>query len=167
MSAMRQDAWSEEEDVMLADIVIRHIRNGSTQLAAFEEVGQRLQRTAAACGFRWNSTIRKKYESEIQDAKEERKRKKTGKKNEKDKKASSSPPTNMTLEDVIAFLQQLQHQEETPNKWQYENMRLKEELVTMKNEYEEKIKRMKEEYKTVSAFIEQAKEWVSQQKDSN
>ena len=61
MSTVRQDAWTNDEDLILAEVVLRHIREGSTQLAAFEEVAEKLNRTPAACGFRWNSTIRKKY----------------------------------------------------------------------------------------------------------
>jgi len=76
MAATRQDAWSEDDDLLLAEVTLRHIREGSTQLAAFEEVGYRLQRTAAACGFRWNSLVRKKYESAIQIAKAQRQQRK-------------------------------------------------------------------------------------------
>ena len=72
MTAVRQDAWSEEDDLILAEETLRHIREGSTQLAAFEEVGERIGRTAAACGFRWNSFVRKKYEAAIQIAKAQR-----------------------------------------------------------------------------------------------
>jgi prespore-specific regulator len=72
MVAQRQDAWTEEDDLILAEVTLRHIREGSTQLAAFEEVGERLGRTAAACGFRWNSLVRKKYESAIRIAKAQR-----------------------------------------------------------------------------------------------
>lgn len=72
MSAVRQDAWSEEDDLILAEVTLRHIREGGTQLAAFEEVGERIGRTAAACGFRWNSFVRKKYEAAIQIAKAQR-----------------------------------------------------------------------------------------------
>lgn len=59
MTAVRQDAWSAEDDLILAEVTLRHIREGSTQLTAFEEVGERIGRTAAACGFRWNSCVRK------------------------------------------------------------------------------------------------------------
>ena len=72
MSAIRQDAWSDEDDLILAEVTLRHIREGSTQLSAFEEVGERIGRTAAACGFRWNSFVRKKYEAAIQIAKAQR-----------------------------------------------------------------------------------------------
>jgi prespore-specific regulator len=76
MTKVRQDAWSHEDDLMLAETVLRHIREGSTQLDAFEEVGDRLNRTGAACGFRWNAIVRRKYEQAIEIAKKQRKQKK-------------------------------------------------------------------------------------------
>lgn len=72
MTAVRQDAWSPDDDLMLAEVTLRHIRDGSTQLAAFEEVGQRIGRTSAACGFRWNSCVRKRYDEAIGMAKQQR-----------------------------------------------------------------------------------------------
>ncbi|SFP04177.1 hypothetical protein [Salibacterium halotolerans] len=69
MTGFRQDAWSTDDDIMLAEIVLRHVREGSTQLAAFQEAAEKLSRTAAACGFRWNACIRKKYEKAIELAK--------------------------------------------------------------------------------------------------
>ncbi|MFD2371045.1 RsfA family transcriptional regulator [Brevibacillus sp. GCM10020057] len=72
MVASRQDAWTEDDDLVLAEVTLRHIREGGTQLAAFEEVSQRLGRTAAACGFRWNSCVRKRYDDAITIAKSQR-----------------------------------------------------------------------------------------------
>lgn len=73
MTITRQDAWTQDEDILLAEVVLRHIREGGTQLSAFEEVGKALSRTAAACGFRWNSFVRKQYQSGIELAKKQRK----------------------------------------------------------------------------------------------
>lgn len=73
MPITRQDAWSQDEDLILAETVLRYIREGGTQLKAFEEVGKRLSRTSAACGFRWNSYVRKQYKSGIELAKKQRK----------------------------------------------------------------------------------------------
>ncbi|TYS68887.1 RsfA family transcriptional regulator [Sutcliffiella horikoshii] len=73
---VRQDAWSHEDDLLLAETVLRYIRDGGTQLAAFEEVGDALNRTSAACGFRWNAEVRKKYEPAVAIAKKQRKEKK-------------------------------------------------------------------------------------------
>ena len=65
----RQDGWTQEEDKLLAEVVLRLIKEGGTQLQAFEEVGKKLSRTSAACGFRWNSYVRKQYKSDIETAK--------------------------------------------------------------------------------------------------
>ena len=73
----RQDGWTKSDDETLAKEVLKKIREGKTQLSAFQEVGERLNRTPSACGFRWNSTLRKIYADEIQAAKVERKMKKT------------------------------------------------------------------------------------------
>ncbi|MBM7598697.1 RsfA family transcription factor [Virgibacillus halotolerans] len=73
MNATRQDAWTKDEDMMLAETVLGYIREGKTQLEAFKEVAKQLSRTSAACGFRWNATIRKHYQEAIQIAKQERK----------------------------------------------------------------------------------------------
>jgi|SRR5690625_3439224 len=73
MNKMRQDAWTDDEDIKLAEIVLNYIRNGRTQLEAFKYAGDILSRTAAACGFRWNATLRKQYEEAIKLAKEKQK----------------------------------------------------------------------------------------------
>ncbi|TFE04194.1 RsfA family transcriptional regulator [Jeotgalibacillus salarius] len=69
----RQDAWMEEDDLLLADTVLRHVREGSTQLNAFEEAGDKLDRTSAACGFRWNAVVRSQFEHALSLAKKQRK----------------------------------------------------------------------------------------------
>lgn len=73
MNPTRQDAWTKEEDKILAETVLTYIREGKTQLDAFKDVGKKLTRTAAACGFRWNATIRKQHEKAIEEAKKARK----------------------------------------------------------------------------------------------
>ena len=73
MNTTRQDAWTKDEDLLLAEIVLRYIREGKTQLEAFKEVAKQLSRTSAACGFRWNATIRKQYQHAIEIAKAARK----------------------------------------------------------------------------------------------
>lgn len=86
MAVKRQDAWTAEDDLILAEVTLRHIREGGTQLSAFEEVAERLGRTPAACGFRWNSAVRKQYDAAIQIAKSQRQ-----KRNQERVRISSSP----------------------------------------------------------------------------
>ncbi|GIN69804.1 prespore-specific transcriptional regulator RsfA [Bacillus sp. J14TS2] len=95
----RQDAWTEENDLLLAETVLRHVREGSTQLNAFEEVGDKLNRTSAACGFRWNAVVRHQYEKALDLAKKQRKQRHRvmGKEQSGKKKLLYQPP--MTLLD--------------------------------------------------------------------
>lgn len=92
---VRQDAWTEENDLLLAETVLRHVREGSTQLNAFEEVGDKLNRTSAACGFRWNAVVRHQYEKALQLAKKQRKQRQRllGKESNGKKKLLYTPPT--------------------------------------------------------------------------
>lgn len=69
LNQRRQDSWTHEEDTLLATTVLDYIKNGNTQLNAFEAVANELGRTASACGFRWNATLRKQYEEQIALAK--------------------------------------------------------------------------------------------------
>lgn len=71
--ATRSDAWTSDDDIRLANIVLWHIRTGSTQLKAFEQTANELGRTAAACGYRWNGVVRKNYRMEIEESKLQRK----------------------------------------------------------------------------------------------
>mgnify|MGYP005753255859 FL=1 len=96
---VRQDAWSHEEDLLLAETVLRYIRDGGTQLGAFEEVGDKLNRTSAACGFRWNAEVRKKYEHAVAVAKKQRKEKKRAL--DKMKKAQQSTDSNSMEVELI------------------------------------------------------------------
>lgn len=108
---VRQDAWTEEDDLLLAETVLRHVREGSTQLNAFEEVGDKLNRTSAACGFRWNAVVRYNYDKALQLAKKHRKEKmRASGGDQAKKKLLYNPPipaftatTNLTDEEAEDF----------------------------------------------------------------
>ncbi len=95
---VRQDAWTDENDLLLAETVLRHVREGSTQLNAFEEVGDKLNRTSAACGFRWNAVVRHRYEKALQLAKKQRKQRQRvlGKDQGGKKKLLYNPPVTVS-----------------------------------------------------------------------
>lgn len=101
----RQDAWSEENDLLLAETVLRHVREGSTQLNAFEEVGDKLNRTSAACGFRWNAVVRHDYEKALQLAKKQRKQRQRAL-GQPTKKLLYNPPESIVDEDIPYVLEQ-------------------------------------------------------------
>lgn len=112
----RQDAWTEENDLLLAETVLRHVREGSTQLNAFEEVGDKLDRTSAACGFRWNAVVRHNYEKALQLAKKQRKQRQRilGKDQGGKKKLLYNPPVPTLDESLTGSLQETEQPETQP-----------------------------------------------------
>ncbi|MGP3559690.1 RsfA family transcriptional regulator [Geobacillus sp. BK01] len=173
----RQDAWSHEEDVLLAETVLQYIREGKTQLAAFEEVGRQLHRTAAACGFRWNAEVRKRHLEAIEQAKKQRKERKRAlemmKKWQKEANAitfassdatqtaqgSSSflPAAPLTLDQCISFLQTLRRDAEQLEAVRQENERLKRERAEWQAHNErlaQKLERLEARQTTVQEDYE-------------
>ncbi|MCP8616617.1 RsfA family transcriptional regulator [Salirhabdus salicampi] len=109
----RQDAWTKDEDILLAETVLRFIREGKTQLEAFEDVAKQLSRTPAACGFRWNATVRKQYEKAIKVAKEERRNKEKESVKEMPIQNTNQEPFN--FDEAIKLLQSIKKTYEVTN----------------------------------------------------
>jgi prespore-specific regulator len=180
MTSVRQDAWTQDEDLLLAEVVLRYIREGGTQLQAFEDVGRRLSRTAAACGFRWNSYVRKQYKDAIELAKKQRK--------EKKKEAAASVEQNetaeeiaatkeLTFEEVITFLQRYQ---QSLNDCQHaidENRALKKDMEQLqqtitrlqaeKETLKKELKTVQEDYKALIGIMERARKMVVFEEDEH
>jgi prespore-specific regulator len=70
----QKDYWVTEDDTILAEIALKHIRTGSYELKAFQEVAERLGRSASVCSIRWNCVVREEYQEEIDAAKVERRK---------------------------------------------------------------------------------------------
>ncbi|GAK07413.1 RsfA family transcriptional regulator [Geomicrobium sp. JCM 19038] len=161
MTAIRQDAWSQEEDQLLSDLVLAHIREGKTQLQAFEEVGSRLKRTAAACGFRWNATIRKQYTKEIEAAKENRHYEQAHA--EVASVADVTTKTSSTLssmKDVIDYLQTLDESELYTKRIESElqKKQLENEALVLKlTKVERELKAVQHDYQSFISLLEKAK----------
>jgi prespore-specific regulator len=182
MAVKRQDAWSSEDDMILAEVTLRHIRDGGTQLSAFEEVAEKLGRTPAACGFRWNSSVRKNYDAAIQVAKTERQRR------SQDRSRYTTPLTlssvrvdsvpvlenqedEYSLDHVIRFLrqhknevgelkkqqkqleQELFEREDELRRLEKENRTMKEQLTTVESDYQ----LVNDDYRTLVQIMERAR----------
>ncbi|QWH64132.1 RsfA family transcriptional regulator (plasmid) [Bacillus mycoides] len=138
MIISRQDSWTNDNDLLLATIVLQNIRNGGTQLAAFKEVAKQLTRTPAACGFRWNSYVRKQYEEEIKQAKQNRK---SGNNKSPIQQTKETNSLSMTLDDIIIFLQNYKAVSEVNDLQQQieyltaENKSLLQQLTTYEEEF--------------------------------
>ncbi|AQS55504.1 RsfA family transcriptional regulator [Novibacillus thermophilus] len=161
MPSTRQDAWTEDDDLLLAEVTLRHIREGSTQLAAFEEVAEKLGRTPAACGFRWNSCVRKNYDAAIQIAKSQRqglnkrRRKKQVSVSQSELERQSDPVSSLAT--VIRFLRQhKQEYAETSKRVRQLEKQLSEreaELEQLRTEHEElkrKVNNTEADYQSIN-----------------
>src|SRR5690606_5419511 len=153
---------------------------GSTQLNAFEEAGDKLNRTAAACGFRWNAVVRKRYEKELAEAKRERKERMkllgmTGRRRspgvyllpsegEETKPISLS---SLNLDIVIAYLMRLQSQTGADNetmKWrQIANSATEKikELERQIEKLEKENKQIREDYEQFVQIMNRARRLVT------
>ncbi|MCM3089477.1 MULTISPECIES: RsfA family transcriptional regulator [unclassified Cytobacillus] len=184
MSSTRQDAWSQDEDLLLAEVVLRHIREGGTQLQAFEEVGKQLNRTAAACGFRWNSYVRKQYKSGIELAKKQRKEmKKNPQAAEREQELRAVPEErqekrnenaiqaiNRTIEfdELVGFLKDLYDNAQKPQLTEdpYDKKRFQElekQMYYLAAENEKLIKELntlEQDYKALVEIMESARKLV-------
>lgn len=126
----RQDGWTSSEDELLATTVLSFISNNRTQLAAFQEVGERLNRTPAACGFRWNSTLRHNCYNKIKAAKEERMNNKKSSKNRR-------IDTKTTDEANINYMTEISRAIDALNKLRTEFLNMQEIIRTQQNKINE------------------------------
>ncbi|WP_433749472.1 RsfA family transcriptional regulator [Falsibacillus pallidus] len=177
MTSTRQDAWSQDEDLLLAEVVLKHIREGGTQLHAFEEVGKRLSRTAAACGFRWNSFVRKQYRSGIELAKKHRKEAKK-KKNPAGGHSSHSAEQvteskketqkkELSVKDFIAYVEKLESEGGSVQNLKNEIEELKKEQKLLKARLAEaeqnylhtsdKYHALEEDYRSLLGILDRAR----------
>ncbi|MCP3763784.1 RsfA family transcriptional regulator [Domibacillus sp. A3M-37] len=175
---VRQDAWSEENDLLLAETVLRHVREGSTQLKAFEEVGDTLNRTSAACGFRWNAVVRKQYEKALGLARKQRKQSyRLIHKDEESRELhivleSTQTSQNMndragsaalTMSSVIDFLQNFNSSGQDYESLRKELEAVKQAKAALETKYEELEKRtltIQEDYEAIVKIMDRARKMV-------
>jgi prespore-specific regulator len=177
MTTVRQDAWTKDEDLLLAEVVLRHIREGGTQLKAFEEVGQKLSRTPAACGFRWNSFVRKQYKTGIELAKNQRKELKKKNQeilddNQQIEEISSEfnvnyEPDNLSFDQIISFLQEFKEKERQIVTSNYELKNIKDRYIELETKVQNIIeenellrkenKSLKDDYLALLSIMEKAR----------
>ncbi|MBM6618563.1 RsfA family transcriptional regulator [Bacillus suaedaesalsae] len=184
MTTVRQDAWTQDEDLLLAEVVLKYIREGGTQLSAFEEVGRNLSRTSAACGFRWNSYVRKQYKQGIELAKQQRKElKKEGptpkahvvEDTHSNEENSLNSDDQLTLSDVIAYLRRYEQSEDTQGTLKEEYDHLKERVSSLedentrlkkeKKEVEKQLDLVKEDYKALMGIMDRARKMMMLQEE--
>ncbi|KGR92431.1 transcriptional regulator [Ureibacillus massiliensis 4400831 = CIP 108448 = CCUG 49529] len=186
MVKVRQDAWLKENDELLAEAVLRHVKEGSTQLNAFEEAGDALNRTAAACGFRWNAVVRRLYEKELAEAKKERKERMrvlgmNGRRrnqgvyllpsSQSSEETKSIPLSALNLDIVIAYLLRLQHNSGSDNeaiKWRQIANAATEKIKDLERtikQLETENKEIREDYEQFVQIMNRARRLVTLEED--
>lgn len=154
MNRNRQDSWTEDEDQLLAQTVLDYIRKGKTQLEAFKDVGERLSRTGAACGFRWNATIRKLYEKEIEEAKQQRKN------SLQNNEQKGYDKTNINKVDIaISLLEKMKEQIDTDQMLIGED----EDVIAQLKKENERLKRMVKMYHEGWKEMNKVWEWIQKE----
>jgi prespore-specific regulator len=145
---MRGRSWTTEEDRILTEEVLAAVRQGQSQLEAFERVGQRIGRTAGACGFRWNAVLRKREMQAFQDAKRERVTKQL-------KRYRSSGDS---LKKAIRSLREM-------DQWYREDQQKLDQLERLRRQRESRLKelkerhaRLKEEWDSIRDFQDEIKD---------
>ncbi|MFZ4451907.1 RsfA family transcriptional regulator [Salibacterium aidingense] len=173
---IRQDAWSDKDDKYLAETILKHIREGSTQLKAFDEVGDALDRTSAACGFRWNAIVRLDYNEEVKQAKRERKQKMRASAHQAATKINPSAPRSLSninsiisaLKDMEKKLDSFQHASDAEKaeaeaaELQTRNAQLREEIDRINQEYET----VKQDYDLIVHMMNRARELAMTEESS-
>jgi prespore-specific regulator len=157
----RSDAWTPEDDKRLAEIVLRHIREGSTQLSAFVEAASELGRTPAACGYRWNGIIRKHYEDQVQEAKRLKKERLAQTRLRRGRRRYADRRWN-----IDSVIQSLRAWEELYQQLEQQNAELKRTVAELKDKIqtlEEENRRLREEgpLSQVMQLREDSKEFLA------
>ncbi|MEH6938779.1 RsfA family transcriptional regulator [Bacillus sp. JJ664] len=181
MVANRQDAWTKEEDNYLAEVVLKSINEGSTQLTAFKIVAGSLSRTAAACGYRWNSFVRKFYKEEIENAKVNSKKQSTDKNELNDEVpevqteieltevVSSEGDLEVSFEAVFQFLETVKQKVESLPVREIQSLEKRlliskqenDQLKVERQQLLEKVKELESEYENLFEFIDQKRKFVN------
>jgi prespore-specific regulator len=177
----RHDAWTHEEDILLAKTVLKHIKDGSTRAAAFNEISDLINRTPAACSYRWNAEVRKEYENDVELAKKKHMKNKRKSDQPNNKNTSTKPQEDfnifeeantlqtqsdlITINDCMIYLSQLINMPKS-NSMKEENDRLlkeKQALYKKNKELVEKYEKLmmrkhklEEEYKVLMVLIQHA-----------
>ena len=151
MSKNRIDAWNEEQDLLLAETVLRFVREGRTQQQAFSDVSDRLNRTDTAVAFRWNSTVKQNYQKALELAKK-KKRSFSKQSDNRINQANPKPAVNFqdALRIVIEHLNSGSFSNEDIRSLQMENEKLK-----------NRIAQLEEENSTYLGIFERARNMVS------
>lgn len=153
-------SWTDEEDLIVRDVILEKVKNGETQLVAFEELSEKLDRSPSSIAFRWNSKLRKAYKDDFKKAKEFRK--KSGSQGYEENKVAVlvnvksnhtrtskekfQKQVTLSYDDVIAFIEERKKLDEN-----YE------ELLEKYNSLQDEYQKLKENFQDVVEVVNKIK----------
>lgn len=136
----RSDKWTKEHDEFLKETVLSHLKEGKTQMFAFEAAADELQRTKAACQFRFNSTLRPHLKDEMEQIKQNNLKQQKEKTTIKDLTVTQQAPQESQLQlesskqiSLETVLEDLKYLVSREKKLEEENERLLNENKQLKN----------------------------------
>lgn len=134
--------WTEEEERFLGETIVKYIESGDTIGNAIKKISKDLNRTQAACRFRWHKVIQFRFKASLEIAREQ------GKKNTPIEEESMSKTESINFESpFVGFTQNLdsilQQIYQLQNELRYleERYSEKNQLVQMLTEENNRIKR--------------------------
>jgi len=143
MMKVNQALWTTTDDLMLAETVLSNVLKGGTQANAFEEASDYLERTTAACAFRWHTFVKQQYTKEIIHAKKCRQSDLHLNLNRENLSLASiqasvrvQETNDLSIDTIILYLQKLRQEELVLMLLQDENERLKREIQELRSKNE-------------------------------
>lgn len=112
---VRYKTWTDEEEQLIVEAVIKHLISGKSRLQAFEFASKKLGRSSTSIAYRWNTKLGKENQVEVEQARMQYKESKSLVKGDK-----------LYLSDVIDYVNNVNEQ---LVQLTAENKRLKKQLI--------------------------------------
>ncbi|WP_409251472.1 hypothetical protein V1502_15155 [Bacillus sp. SCS-153A] len=130
----KRKKWTDEEEKIVTETVLKFLREGKTQKDAFDEASKSIGRTSAACSFRWNNKLKKETVTAPNH--------------------TDTAPASPSLEDCITFLQTMSPGGQDDF---HENKNLREQQKELQKKLlaaEENYNKLKTDYKELLALLD-------------
>ena len=156
---LQGELWTEDDDIQLAECVLRRVREGDSVVDACREFEEKTngRRTAQASKFRWHTKLRDRYSAAYELAKQEGQRTRDLKRRKVNQGErykdimetvfDSDPNREIIVDDILVLVKKYKEQEEAKgsfqeqyeketNKLRRENEKVKKQLNNTEDELE-------------------------------
>lgn len=162
---LQGDIWTEDDDVLLAETILRNVRKGKTVVDACKEMEEISEgrRTASASKFRWFTKLVEQYKAGYELAKTEGKKVKDAKKRKSNKgeryeeivqevfKEENAVEKEIEPEDFVILAKKFKEQQDIKKSEQGNHEK---ELKELRGKNEKLDKGLKEAKKEIEMYVE-------------